>query len=855
MRERVSRMKCGKWHREDDESDNRLELRELAGVLIPEQAWGRNYWSTEPTKRKPLKPTVCQSLSLIPLGYRMWRRVRDEKSRGVGQFMDPFSDWQHDTSHGVPLGGIGCGSFGRGWRGDFRRYSTGSSTTGVVYISDDTPHTCFSICTNTRSSKTPSGRVLKVASSGDNPTASVRYLNPSNSCESYSLYPRAWSVYDSPTASLMDPNPHRYILTCEQISPVIADNYTDSCLPVGVFEWTIENIGDELMDVSLMFTAHNGTTLGTQKNAGAHSEPLADRACVYLSHPIGNDPGSFCLSVEAPHDDDAAPDSEPSIASVCKEWPAECFNELFTEFLNKNGKLPRHRLRQSGPQVGNCGGIGAVSCSVQVPPGKKRSVVFSASWDFPVARFDQSDETYLMKYTNHYGSNGKASIKIAQDALQRYKSWQSNIIKWQYEKVLKFDIPSWMGGMIINEGYFLTAGGSVWTVDGGFSKNKTGHWLYLEGMEYRMFNTYDVHFYASFALATLFPLIERSLIEDIKFAIGKSDHESITYLHSGEKGPRKTRAAVPHDLGGPTESPWTKQNIYCIHNTAKWKDLPMKYVLMTYRDYKAFGDDKDFLSDMWESVSSVMEVTRKNYDPENTGMVKNSSWPDQTYDAWTSQGVTAYCGGLWLASLRVMEEIANILGHESESAKYKALLAKAQRVYSTLWNSNGGYYNYDSSKSAHHDSIMSDQCCGEWYIRCCGLRSVLPPSNAVTALKAVYKLNVLKFGLKCGTGSHRGVVNGMRPNGSIDTTSMQSMECWAGTSFSIVSNMLLHNMKDEAIVTMKGLYDSIYSDFGFWFNTPEAWLHDGSFRSVGYMRPLCAWSIPWALQSTSQQHE
>ena len=598
-----------------------------------------------------------------------------------------------------------------------------------------------------------------------------------------------------------------------------------------------------------MFSAHNGTTIDSQKSAGAHSEPQANTACVYLSHPVGSDPGSYCISAEPSQHDQAAPDAEPSMVSACREWPAECFNDLFTEFVNRNGNLPRHRLRQSGPHVGNSGGIGAVACSVQVPPGQKRSMVFSVAWDFPIARFGQSENTYLMKYTELYGSDGQASVQLSQDALQQYKRWRAQIIKWQYDKVIKFtSIPTWMRGMIINESYFLTAGGSVWTLDGGFSKNKSGHWLYLEGMEYRMFNTYDVHFYASFALATLFPLIEKSLIDDIKNAIAVVDNEEITYLHSGERGPRKTTKAVPHDLGGPTESPWTKQNIYCIHNTAKWKDLPMKYVLMVFRDYKAFGEDKDFLKEMWDTVYTVMEVTLANYDPDNTGMIRNSAWPDQTYDAWTSQGVTAYCGGLWLASLRVTEEIASILGYESESTKYKGILSRAQSVYSTLWNNNGGYYNYDSSKSAHHDSVMSDQCCGEWYVKCCGLKSVLPPSNAAIALKTVYKLNVLKFGLKCGSERHRGVVNGMRPNGSIDTTSMQSMECWSGTSFSVASNMLLHGMKDEALTTMKGLYDSIYSDFGFWFNTPEAWLYDGSFRSLGYMRPLCVWSIPWALQ-------
>jgi len=32
----------------------------------------------------------------------------------------------------------------------------------------------------------------------------------------------------------------------------------------------------------------------------------------------------------------------------------------------------------------------------------------------------------------------------------------------------------------------------------------------------------------------------------------------------------------------------------------------------------------------------------------------------------------------------------------------------------------GKYYNYDSSESLHHDSIMSDQLAGFWYLRLSG---------------------------------------------------------------------------------------------------------------------------------------
>ena len=39
--------------------------------------------------------------------------------------------------------------------------------------------------------------------------------------------------------------------------------------------------------------------------------------------------------------------------------------------------------------------------------------------------------------------------------------------------------------------------------------------VFSKGHEYRMYNTYDVHFYASFALALLWPKLQLSLQYDI----------------------------------------------------------------------------------------------------------------------------------------------------------------------------------------------------------------------------------------------------------------------------------------------------------------------------------------------------
>lgn len=70
--------------------------------------------------------------------------------------------------------------------------------------------------------------------------------------------------------------------------------------------------------------------------------------------------------------------------------------------------------------------------------------------------------------------------------------------------------------------FFKKIKGSIWTNEKTtrLDKNRQiddeiGHFAYLESLEYFMYNTYDVHFYASFALAMCFPKLELSIQRDI----------------------------------------------------------------------------------------------------------------------------------------------------------------------------------------------------------------------------------------------------------------------------------------------------------------------------------------------------
>ena len=63
--------------------------------------------------------------------------------------------------------------------------------------------------------------------------------------------------------------------------------------------------------------------------------------------------------------------------------------------------------------------------------------------------------------------------------------------------------------------------------------------------------------------------------------------------------------------------------------------------------------------------------------------------------------------------------MARIMDDKNALDEYEPWLKLAKKSYSDkLWN--GKYYNYDSSLSRHHDSIMSDQLAGFWYLRLSG---------------------------------------------------------------------------------------------------------------------------------------
>lgn len=110
--------------------------------------------------------------------------------------------------------------------------------------------------------------------------------------------------------------------------------------------------------------------------------------------------------------------------------------------------------------------------------------------------------------------------------------------------------------------------------------------------EYRMYNTYDVHFNASWALAKLWPQLETSVLYDLADIAASADVTprrpvfGVPSKYATKSPSVINRAlAVPHDAGDPEDEPWFRVNAYLLRPTDEWKDLNPKLVLMAWRDW------------------------------------------------------------------------------------------------------------------------------------------------------------------------------------------------------------------------------------------------------------------------------
>ena len=719
----------------------------------------------------------------------------------------------------------------------------------------------------------------------------------------HALYPRSWFAYQ---------NVFQADLTCEQFSPIWAGNYRETSYPVAVFDWTAHNPTSQPLRLSILLTWQNMAGWFTNANKSPEVKLRDDGSPFYLYQPrLGQSEGNFnqwvddsayagCLMDGARIDQGIAQEGEGqwAIATVNVFNPADANNLDIEGFYHsrwnpagdgadiwrtfaRDGSLPSQADEtpaKAGEQIGV-----ALAIRFTLKPGESRQIPFVLTWDLPVTEFAAGIESFR-RYTDFFGRDGRNAWAIATTALDQYPTWRQQIRQWQALTLEQADLPGWFKMALFNELYDLASGGTLWSA--ASDRDPTGQFAVLECLDYRWYESLDVRLYGGFGLLMLWPKLEKAVIRAFARAIPTADQTPRVigyYSTIGADSPmavRKAAAATPHDLGAPNEHPWEKTNYTSYQDCNQWKDLPSDFVIQVYRAFVLTGgDDPEFLADCWPAVVQTLNYL-KAFDYDGDGIPENGGAPDQTFDDWRLKGISAYCGGLWLAALeaaiaigqRLIEWEQSTAAPETLSSQrthpyaahidiYQTWLDQARPTYQAeLWN--GQYYRLDTHSSS--DVVMADQLCGQFFARLLDLPDIVPIDCAQAALRKIYEACFIQFnqyaashtqtqtqkfaGIQGGfkaaeLGGRIGAANGVRPDGSPQNPDdTHQLEVWTGINFGLAAFLAQMEMQSEAMELTEAIVQQIY-EHGLQFRTPEAITAMGTFRACHYLRPMAIWAI------------
>ncbi|EKQ70957.1 putative bile acid beta-glucosidase [Leptolyngbyaceae cyanobacterium JSC-12] len=721
-------------------------------------------------QKQPFIPVIppCTWNRTIGLGWKNPYTVRYPSNLDDGPF------------HGMPLGGFGAGCIGRSHQGDFNLWHID----GGEHVFQPMPACQFSIfeqveqdaqayalCTEAPTDGSLAAwswypTVEDADELGETSLDQARSLLSPHTGTYHALYPRSWFTYQN--VFLAD-------LTCEQFSPILPHNYQETSYPVAIFEWTVHNPTNQPLTLSLMLTWQNMAGWFTNASKSPDVQMRDDGSPVYDYQPrlyesAGNwnqivKEGQHVAIVMAGARNQELEEGDGQWAIAVKlPTQAEVFYHThwnpvgdgadIWQSFSQNGSLTNVSNNTPAAKDEQIGGAIAVRFMLQ--PGETWQIPFCLSWDFPVIEFAEG-VTYFKRYTDFFDRSGQNAWTIAQTALNHYKTWQEQIHTWQQPILERNDLPDWFKMALFNELYNLTDGGTLWTA--ATERDPVGQFAVLECIDYRWYESLDVRLYGSFALLMLFPELEKAVIRAFARAIPASDDRTriIGYYYTiGAESPqavRKVAGATPHDLGAPNEHVWQKTNYTSYQDCNLWKDLPCDFVLQVYRDFLYTGSkDIAFLQECWSAIAQTLHYL-KTFDYDFDGIPENSGAPDQTFDDWKLDGISAYCGGLWIAALEAALAIGRILAEyttnmrqlatlSNDIGNFQVWLEQARSIYhDTLWN--GQYYRLDSNSCS--EVVMADQLCGQFYARLLKLPDVVDLNCAQTALKTIYDTCFIKF--------------------------------------------------------------------------------------------------------------
>ena len=461
--------------------------------------------------------------------------------------------------------------------------------------------------------------------------------------------------------------------------------------------------------------------------------------------------------------------------------------------------------RSAGP------GVIRSQASRLLAPGDRAEVVLGLAWHFP--RWTSTDgEDLRHRYAAAYDDAGAVLAKT----LPQAPEIEARILDWQ-SRIYGSSVPEALQDAVIN-GLYILPRNAWWLDDGRFFQSESFTGCAIT-------ETFVCRFNGSFPLALLWPEAERATMRTVAAA----------QAESGE---------IPFGFGRAqsSRSPYYQ----CQHPI-----VSSEFVLTTWRNY-ALWKDEAYLEETYPAVKRALEFAM-TLDKDGDGLINEDPGSErgfpanQYYDIWPWWGTSAYTGSIWLAALRAGEAHARQQGDNAFADELHSCFERGARAFDDLlWT--GQYYRLYNAPAMKRrsETSLTNALCGQWFAYACGLGEIVPRPRIHSVIDTVLRLNA--------PATPYGAVNGVGPNGAVDTTFRDhSAVITIGEVWNFCAMAAFAGRKQEAIALFKESYENLVLRQKTPWNI--TWSLDRKTGALkwgwNYYSNPCVWTLFQALDAAS----
>jgi uncharacterized protein (DUF608 family) len=783
---------------------------------------------------------------------------------------------------GVPVGGVGAGSFMVNQAGTFGPWDFGGSQDSTWEMRilpqaafhfreqvGSSPATVKTLATKGPTNVGTGGTVAQ--RSWGSPLSSWNLLSPGQG--SYAaLYPFGYMHY----------TPFQTHVAMKFYSPIVARQDRSTSLPVVYFQLQLSNPTGKTDAVSTMFTMpnapdHVGTTPASVRTGFADTYEQDKATGV----------SAVTMSADSPSNTPDAQNSSWTIAAkpiagqhvtYTTSWNADGNgSDVYAPFTS-SGNLPDKPLDTSNS-------AGAIDVSATLKPGQTTTVSFALSWDFPQVGYSNNQTIWMRRYTDFYGAKetaqnsyvpgsypGHQSFKIADDALTSQAATLSAVDRWwspiatnpSYPSVLRtaalnqlsqlvFSDSFWEGGLVSNT-VAPTGGVRLGTlVPGTHLFDNVSSNAGLTGNPSSGLNNaneLDVDSYGYLAYNLLFPSLERDRLRAVA--------EAVMVDPSGNPG------KDVFSVSGDPFVKWTEGTPPDPGSSA-FIDIPSKVIYRLYA-YATLNHDQAFLRATYPAMRKSLTYLQGLIKP-GASLPSSPALQANTYDIIPTNGLDVYDSELYLLSLEAVIKANETLGgSSSDRATLVSDLAKAKASFeATFWDQQHGYYRYTLGPTPSQDSVLLDTFFAQHIAERLGLPDLVNLSHYKTQLTNYYDKFVFR---KDAQGQLLGGANMALPTGETSYPLVgplglnQEEDVWTGTNFFEAATYVAAGkrfgsttLKNDGLQMAEATASQIWLDDanGYVFDPPEAWNQSTTslYTYPAYVRATSVWDLLDTLQPLS----